>query len=96
MDEPIYTGQSDLDISKVLLYLLKYGYMILKLVVNKVLFIYMNTNSVIPLYTDVYKDIGDDVEKCFSTSNYDEGRRKRPFLVGKKQSNRFDERWERW
>ena len=37
-----------------------------------------------------YKDISDDVDNRFDTSNYES---KRPLLMGKKQkSNRFDER----
>ena len=34
---------------------------------------------------DFYKDIGNDVEKCFDTSNYDEDD-KRPLPIGKNKN----------
>ena len=45
---------------------------------------------------DLHKDIVDDVEKWFDTSNYNEIRIKRPLPVERnKKSNRFGERRER-
>lgn len=52
----------------------------------------MYTDSVIPLITavDLYKDIVDDTQRWFDTSDYDESREKT--ITYRKNKNRFDER----
>ena len=72
MNKPIYLGVSILDISKILMYEFSYDYMKPKYG-NRVKFCYMDTDSFIMNIktNDFYKDIADDVEKRFDTSNYD-------------------------
>ena len=89
MNKPIYLGLSILEISKILMYEFWYDYMKPK---YNVRLCYMDTDSFIMNIktNDFYKDISDDVDNKFDTSNYEV---KRPLLMGKKQkSNRFDER----
>ena len=73
MIKPIYLGLSILDISKTLIYEFWYGY-IKRKYGDKAQLCYMDTDSfVIYIKTeDFCKDIADDVEKLFNTSNYDE------------------------
>ena len=71
MNKPIYLGLSILDISKTLMYEFWYDYMKPKYG-NRVKLCYMDTDSfVMNIKTnDFYKDIANDVEKRFGTSNY--------------------------
>ena len=72
MNKPIYLGLSILDISKMLMYELWYDYMKPKYG-NDVKLCYMDTDSfVMNIKTeDFYKDIANNVEKRFDTSNYE-------------------------
>ena len=83
MNKPIYIGQAILDISKTLMYDFWYDYIKVKYR-DKVQLCYMDTDSfVIYIKTeDFYKDIANDVEKWFDTSNYDKND-KRPLPTGK-------------
>ena len=71
MNKPIYLGLSILEISKILMYEFWYDYMKPKYG-EKVKLCYMDTDSfIIYIKTeDFYKDIADDVEKRFDTSDY--------------------------
>ena len=75
INKPIYLGLSILDISKILMYKFWYDYMEPKYG-NDVKLCYMGTDSfVINIKTeDFYKDIANDVEKRFDTSNYEVNR----------------------
>ena len=75
MNKPIYLGLSILDISKILMYEFWYDYMKLKYNDN-VKLCYMDTdNFVMNIKTDdFYKDIANDIEKRFGTSNYEVNR----------------------
>ena len=81
MNKPIYLGLSILDISKILMYEFWYDYIKLKYG-NDVKLCYMDTNNfVMNIKTeDFYKDIANDVEKRFDTSNYEVDR---PLPTGK-------------
>ena len=81
MNKPIYLGLSILDISKILMYEFWYDYMKAKYG-NNVKLCYMDTDSFkINIETeDFYKDIANDVEKRFDTSNYEVHR---PLPTGK-------------
>ena len=81
MNKPIYLGLSILDISKILMYKFWYDYMKPKYNDN-VKLCYMDTdNFVMNIKTnDFYKDIANDVEKRFDTSNYEVNR---PLPTGK-------------
>ena len=81
MNKPIYLGLSILDISKRLKYEFWYGYMKPKYNDN-VKLCYMDTDSfIMNIKTeDFYKDIANDVEKRFDTSNYEVNR---PLPMGK-------------
>ena len=81
MNKPIYLGLSILDISKILMYEFWYDYMKPKHG-NNVKLCYMDTDSFkINIETeDFYKDIANDVEKRFDTSNYEVHR---PLPTGK-------------
>ena len=83
MNKPIYLGQAILDISKTLMYEFWYDYLKPKYG-NRVKLCYMDTNSfVINVETeDFYKDIANDVDKWFDTSNYDE-KGERPLAIEK-------------
>ena len=72
MNKPIYLGLSILDISKILLYEFWYDYVKPKYG-NKVKLCYMDKDSFIMNIktNDFYKDIANDVEKTFDTSNYE-------------------------
>ena len=81
MNKPIYLGLSILEISKILMYEFWYDYMKPKYNDNVRLF-YMDTDSFIMNIktNDFYKDIANDVECKFHTSNYEV---KRPLPIGK-------------
>ena len=81
MNKPIYLGLSILDISKILMYKFWYDYMKPKYG-NDVKICYMDTDSfVMNIKTnDFYKDIANNVEKRFDTSNYEVNR---PLPTGK-------------
>ena len=75
MNKPIYLGLSILEISKILMYEFWYDYMKPKYNGN-VKLCYMDTDSfIMNIKTeDFYKDIANDVEKWFDTSNYEVNR----------------------
>ena len=75
INKPIYLGLSMLDISKTLMYEFWYDYMKPKYG-NDVKLCYMDTDSfIMNIKTeDFYKDIANDVEKRFDTSNYEVNR----------------------
>ena len=81
MNKPIYLGLSILEISKILMYEFWYDYMKPKYGDN-VKLCYMDTDSfIMHIKTEYfYKDIADDVEKRFDTSNYEVDR---PLPTGK-------------
>ena len=72
MNKPVYLGLPILEISKTLMYEFWYDYIKPKYQNNAKL-CYMDTGSfIINIKTeDFYKDIADDVEKRFDTSNYE-------------------------
>ena len=76
MNKPVYLGLSILEISKTLMYEFWYDYMKPKYGDN-VKLCYMDTYSfIMHIKTeDFYKDIANDVEKRFDTSNYECDRR---------------------
>ena len=73
LSKPIYLGQAILDISKTLMYEFWYDYIKPKYG-KKAKLRYMDMDSfIMHIETeDFYKDIANDVEKWFGTSNYDE------------------------
>ena len=73
MNKPIYLGMSILDINKTLIYEFWYDY-IKRKYGDRATLCYLDTSSfVIYIITaDVYKDITNDVERWFDTSNFDE------------------------
>ena len=81
MNKPIYLGLSVLEISKLLMYEFWYDYMKPKYNDN-VKLCYIDTDSfVMNIKTeDFYKDIANDVEERFDTSNYEINR---PLPIGK-------------
>ena len=81
MNKPIYLGLSVLKISKTLMYEFWYDYRKPKYGDN-VKLCYMDTDSfIMHIQTkDFYKDIEDDVEKSFDTSNNEVNR---PLSIGK-------------
>ena len=81
MNNPINLGLSILGISKILMYEFWYDYVKPKYG-NDVKLCYMNTDSfVMNIKTeDFYKDIANDVEKRFDTSNFEVNR---PLPTGK-------------
>ena len=83
MSDPIYLGMSVLDINKIIMYEFWHDYIKPKYQ-DKAKLCYMDTDSfIIHIKTeDFYKDIANDVEKWFDTSNYDESD-KRPLPIGK-------------
>ena len=72
MNKRIHLGFSILDLSKIVIYEFWYDYVKPKYS-KKVKLCYMNTDSfIIHIKTEnFYKDIADDVEKRFGTSNYE-------------------------
>ena len=83
MNKPIYLGQTILDISKTLTYEFWYYY-IKPMYGDKAKLCYTDTDSlVIHIKTDdFYKDIANDVERLFDTSNYNK-KDNRPLPIGK-------------
>ena len=90
MNKPIYLGLSILEISKTLMYEFWYNYMKPKYN-NNVRLCYMDMdNFIMNIKTnDFYKDISDDADNRFDTSNYEV---KRPLPIGKKKNYRINER----
>ena len=91
MNKPIYLRLPILEISKILMYEFWYDYMKPKYNDN-VRLCYMDMDSFIMNIktNDFYKDISDDVECKFDTSNYEV---KRPLPIGKNKKNyRINER----
>ena len=84
MNKPIYLGLSILEISKILMYEFWYDYMKPKYNVD-VKLCYMDTDSfVMHIKTNGFcKDISDDVDNRFDTSNYEV---KRPLPIGKNKN----------
>ena len=84
MNKPIYLGLSILEISKILMYEFWYDYMKPKYD-NNVKLCYMDTDSfIMDIKTnDFYKDIANDVENRFDTSNYEVNR---PLPMGKNKN----------
>ena len=85
MNKPIYLGQAILDISKTLMYEFWYDYIKPKYG-DKARLCYTDTDSfIMHIKTDSFcKDINNDVDKWFDTSNYDKNDN-RPLEIGKKQ-----------
>ena len=83
MNNPIYLGQAILDLSKTLMYEFWYDY-IKPMYGDKAKLCYTDTDSlVIHIKTDdFYKDISNDIERLFETSNYD-NKDNRPLPIGK-------------
>ena len=83
MDKPLYLGMSILDISKTLMYEIWYDYIKPKYRDRSKL-CFMDTDSfVIHIITeDFYKDIANDIERWFDTSNYDKNN-DRPLPIAK-------------
>ena len=83
MNKPVYLGTSMLDISKTLMYEFWFDYIKPKYG-DRARLCYMDTDSfVIHIATeDFYKDIANDVEKWFDTSDNDEND-ERPLPIGK-------------
>ena len=87
MNKLIYLVQAILDISKILMYKFWYDYIKSKYGDNARLCCMDTDSFVIYIKTkDFYKDIADDVERWFDTSNYDE-KDERPLPIGKQKSN---------
>ena len=83
MNKSIYLGMSVLDISKMLMYKFWYDYVKPKYKENAKLCYVDTDNFVINIFTeDFYKDIKNDVERWFDTSNFDKND-KRPLSIGK-------------
>ena len=82
MNKPIYLGKAILDLSKTLMYEFWYDY-IKPIYGDKAKLCYTDTDSlVIHIKTDdFYKDISNDVERLFDTSNYDK-KDNRPLPIG--------------
>ena len=71
MNKPIYLGQAILDVSKTLMYEFWYDYL-LPMYGENIKLCYIDTDSFI-IYVktdDFYKDISNDIDKWFDTSNY--------------------------
>ena len=83
MSKPIYLGTSILDISKILMYEICYGYIEAKFG-GRAKLCYIDTDSLINHFIteDFYEDIANDIEIWFDTSNFDEND-KRSLPIGK-------------
>ena len=86
MNKPAYPCMSILDISKISMYEFWYDYIKPKYQ-DKAKLCYVDTDSFISYIKtkDFYKDIADDDEKWFDTSNYSEDD-KRPLPIGKNKN----------
>ena len=82
-NKPVYVGQAILNISKTLMYEFWYHYIKPKHGDNARL-CYMDTASFVTNIKteDFYRDIANDIERWFDTSNYDEND-ERPLSIGK-------------
>ena len=82
MNKPVYLGQAILDISETLMYEFWYDYIKPKYQ-EKAKLCYMDTGSfIIHIETeDFYKDIAQDINKWFDTSDYDKNDN-RPLPIG--------------
>ena len=87
MAKPSYLGMSILDISKILMYEFWYDYIKPKYG-DRAKLCYTDTDSfAIYIKTeDFFKDISNDVERWFDTSNYNKND-KRPLPIGKNKKN---------
>ena len=84
MNKPVYLCIAILDISKTLIYGFWYYYVNPKYG-DRASLCKMDTDSfVIYIKTVFYKDIANDIERWFDTSNYDKNN-ERPLLIGKKK-----------
>ena len=82
MNKPVYLGQAILDISKTLMYEFWYDYIKPKYG-DKARLCYMDTDSFIMyIKTDDFKDISNDIDKWFDTSNFSKNDNK-PLEIGK-------------
>ena len=83
MNKPIYLGQVILDLSKTLIHEFRYDY-IKPMYGDKARLCYTDTDSfVIHIKTEgFYKDISNDVDNWFDTSNFNENDN-RPLEIGK-------------
>ena len=81
MNKPVYLGQPIPDLSKIVMCEFHYDYMVRKYELERLKLCYMDTDSLIyKIKTeDFYKDIANDVEARFDTSNYSETR---PLPIG--------------
>ena len=86
MNKPIYLGQAILDLSKTFIYEFWYDH-IKPIYKDKAKLCYTDTDSlVIHIKTDdFYKDISNDVERLFDTSNYNKNNN-RPLPIGKNKN----------
>ena len=83
LNKPVYLGMSILDISKTLLYKVWYDYVKPKYQDKAKLCCMDSESFIIHIKTkDFYKNIADDIEKCFDSSNYDDDV-DRPLPIGK-------------
>ena len=70
MYKPVYLGLSILELSKILMYKFWYDYVKPKYF-EKAKLCYMNIGLIVYIKTDgIYKDIAEDAETRFYTSNY--------------------------
>ena len=90
MNKPVYLGMSILDFSKTLIYEFWYDYIKQKYQ-DRTKLCYVDTDSfLIHIKTkDFYKDIANDVEKWFDTSNYDENNKRLLPIGNNKKGSRF-------
>ena len=88
MKKPIYLGMSMLDFCKTLMHEFWYDYIKPKYQ-DKAKLCYTDTDSLIIdiKSKDFYKDIANDVEKWFDTSNYDESDKRLLPISKNKKSN---------
>ena len=89
MNKPVYLGQCILDVSKTLMYQFHYDYIKPKYG-NKSQLCYMDTDSFIyHLKTkNFYKDIAQDIDQWFDTSNYDIDNKMITNAIGKYKMNK--------
>ena len=94
MNKPVYLGLSILELSKILMYEFWYDYVKPKYH-EKAKLCYMDAdNFIVYIKIDyIYKDIVEDVENRFDTSNYELDR---PLPKVKNKSNWINEWWIRW